>query len=83
MGLRARTRKLPRTPYGGAQITRSVEGTDDGDAGLRELRRGGADLETLARVVGRVRANIEQVIEGKPDVVIVGARRCCSPRVTS
>lgn len=29
----------------------------------------GADLETLARVVGRVRANIERVIEGKPDVV--------------
>ena len=30
---------------------------------------GGADLETLARVVHRVRANIERVIEGKPDVV--------------
>jgi MoxR-like ATPase len=30
---------------------------------------GGADLDTLARVVGRVRANIEHVIEGKPDVV--------------
>ncbi|WP_439331867.1 AAA family ATPase [Nocardioides flavescens] len=29
----------------------------------------GADLETLARVVGRVRANIERVIEGKADVV--------------
>ncbi|MGB0098800.1 MAG: AAA family ATPase, partial [Nocardioides sp.] len=29
----------------------------------------GADLQTLARVVGRVRANIERVIEGKPDVV--------------
>jgi MoxR-like ATPase len=29
----------------------------------------GADLDTLARVVGRVRANIERVIEGKPDVV--------------
>jgi MoxR-like ATPase len=29
----------------------------------------GADLETLARVVGRVRTNIERVIEGKPDVV--------------
>src|SRR5213076_521692 len=27
------------------------------------------DLETLARVVGRVRTNIERVIEGKPDVV--------------
>jgi MoxR-like ATPase len=30
---------------------------------------GGADLETLARVVGRIRANIEKVIEGKPDLV--------------
>ncbi|MFC6285597.1 AAA family ATPase [Nocardioides sp. GCM10027113] len=30
---------------------------------------GGADLETLARVTGRIRANIESVIEGKPDVV--------------
>jgi MoxR-like ATPase len=30
---------------------------------------GGADLETLARVVGRVRGNVERVIEGKPDVV--------------
>ncbi len=30
---------------------------------------GGADLETLSRVVSRVRTNIEKVIEGKPDVV--------------
>ena len=30
---------------------------------------GGADLETLARVVGRIRTNIEKVIEGKADVV--------------
>ncbi len=30
---------------------------------------GGADLQTLSRVVGRIRANIETVIEGKPDVV--------------
>jgi MoxR-like ATPase len=28
-----------------------------------------ADLETLARVVGAVRGNVERVIEGKPDVV--------------
>jgi len=34
-----------------------------------DTQTGGADLETLARVVGRVRANIERVIEGKPDVV--------------
>jgi MoxR-like ATPase len=30
---------------------------------------GGADLETLSRVVDRVRTNVEKVIEGKPDVV--------------
>jgi MoxR-like ATPase len=30
---------------------------------------GGADLETLGRVVGQVRTNVERVIEGKPDVV--------------
>jgi MoxR-like ATPase len=30
---------------------------------------GGADLETLSRVVDRVRTNVETVIEGKPDVV--------------
>ena len=29
----------------------------------------GADLGTLARVADQVRANIERVIEGKPDVV--------------
>ena len=29
----------------------------------------GADLETLTRVVTRVRENVERVIEGKPDVV--------------
>ncbi|WP_248582147.1 MoxR family ATPase [Nocardioides sp. InS609-2] len=29
----------------------------------------GADLDTLSRVTGRVRHNIEKVIEGKPDVV--------------
>ena len=34
-----------------------------------ESAAGTADLETLARVVGRVRENIERVIEGKPDVV--------------
>ncbi|MFC5178936.1 AAA family ATPase [Nocardioides taihuensis] len=30
---------------------------------------GAADLETLSRVVDRIRSNIERVIEGKPDVV--------------
>jgi MoxR-like ATPase len=36
---------------------------------IQDAADGGADLETLARVIGRVRANIEHVIEGKPDVV--------------
>ncbi|HYO41100.1 MAG TPA: MoxR family ATPase [Nocardioidaceae bacterium] len=31
-------------------------------------RSGGADLDTLARVTGRIRASIEKVIEGKPEV---------------
>ena len=30
---------------------------------------GGADLETLSRVVERVRSNVKKVIEGKPDVI--------------
>ncbi len=30
---------------------------------------GSADLETLTRVIARIRGNIEQVIQGKPDVV--------------
>jgi MoxR-like ATPase len=33
------------------------------------LSTDGADLETLARVADRVRANIDRVIEGKPEVV--------------
>jgi MoxR-like ATPase len=45
----------------------AVESTGGPAAG--GVHRGGADLETLARVVGRVRANIEKVIEGKADVV--------------
>ncbi|GAA1769297.1 MoxR family ATPase [Nocardioides hankookensis] len=39
------------------------------DSSVGGVATGGADLETLARVVGRVRTNIERVIEGKPDVV--------------
>ena len=39
------------------------------NAGAAPAAGGGADLETLARVVTRVRHNIERVIEGKPDVV--------------
>jgi MoxR-like ATPase len=38
--------------------------SDDTDSGS-----GAADLDTLARVAGRVRASIEKVIEGKPEVV--------------
>jgi MoxR-like ATPase len=37
--------------------------------GLTGTTTPGADLETLARVVGRVRTNIEKVIEGKSDLV--------------
>ncbi|WP_372727289.1 AAA family ATPase [Nocardioides sp.] len=36
---------------------------------MGDPRAATADLETLSRVVARVRANIERVIEGKPDVV--------------
>ena len=39
-----------------------IEGRIEGAAG-------GADLETLKRVVGQIRGNIDSVIEGKPDVV--------------
>jgi MoxR-like ATPase len=42
----------------------STEGRPPGGA-----HRGGADLETLSRVVKRVGDNIERVIEGKADVV--------------
>ena len=41
----------------------------DGEGPHVDTPSGGADLETLARVVGRIRGNIERVIEGKPDVV--------------
>ena len=40
---------------------------DIGDPAPRG-RDGGADLDTLARVSGRIRASIEKVIEGKPEV---------------
>ena len=39
------------------------------ETGHGAVPQDGADLETLNRVVSRVRANIEKVIEGKPDVV--------------
>jgi MoxR-like ATPase len=40
-----------------------------GPAGHRAFERGAvSELDTLARVTGRVRASIEKVIEGKPDV---------------
>jgi MoxR-like ATPase len=34
----------------------------------RSAHSGGADLDTLGRVTGRIRASIEKVIEGKPEV---------------
>ena len=43
--------------------------TAGGPAGRTGDKAAVADLETLTRVAGRVRANIERVIEGKPDVV--------------
>jgi len=45
-------------------VVDEVEGPD-----VESPTAGGADLETLSRVVDRVRTNIEKVIEGKPDVV--------------
>ncbi len=39
------------------------------DPTLETPSAGGADLETLSRVTRRVQANIEKVIEGKPDVI--------------
>ncbi|WP_372733307.1 AAA family ATPase [Nocardioides sp.] len=42
---------------------------DHGERGSRVAEPVGADLETLSRVVERVRANIEKVIEGKTEVV--------------
>ena len=46
---------------------------DTGDTGTAAARqdgpgRDGADLDTLARVTGRIRKSIETVIEGKPEV---------------
>jgi MoxR-like ATPase len=46
---------------------------DTGDTGTAAARqdgpgRDGADLDTLARVTGRIRRSIETVIEGKPEV---------------
>jgi MoxR-like ATPase len=45
-------------------VTSTGAQTHDGTTGAG----GGADLDTLARVSGRVRAGIEKVIEGKPEV---------------
>ena len=68
MGLTAQHRARGGGP--GARV--SVPGA--AERGQRELsprgpsRGGGADLDTLARVTGRIRASIEKVIEGKPEV---------------
>jgi MoxR-like ATPase len=45
-------------------------GADTGPAAARQdgPGRDGADLDTLARVTGRIRKSIETVIEGKPEV---------------
>ena len=50
-------------------MARHDEGHDERrDTGPGQIANG-ADLETLDAVVGRVRSNIERVIEGKPEVV--------------
>lgn len=41
----------------------------DSVAGRHTAPGGVPDLETLTRVTGRIRTNVEKVIEGKPDVV--------------
>jgi MoxR-like ATPase len=46
---------------------RSTNGSS-GAAGRSRARSGGADLDTLGRVTGRIRDSIEKVIEGKPEV---------------
>jgi MoxR-like ATPase len=46
-------------------VTSTGAQTHDGSTGPAG---GGADLDTLARVTGRVRTGIEKVIEGKPEV---------------
>ncbi len=43
-------------------------GAGPGSAAARSVRSGGADLDTLGRVTHRIRASIEKVIEGKPEV---------------
>jgi MoxR-like ATPase len=48
-------------------VTSTGSETHGGRAGARGSG-GGADLDTLARVTNRVRAGIETVIEGKPEV---------------
>ena len=62
-------RRFPSTTTVGTQRWPVTGPAGHGEGTTWTLQTGGADLETLARVVGRVRANIERVIEGKPDVV--------------
>ena len=50
-------------------MTSTHEATAGSDPqGRSPANGGGADLDTLARVSGKVRASIEKVIEGKPEV---------------
>ena len=46
-----------------------THGADTRSNGAGTATAAAADLETLGNVVARVRANVERVIEGKPDVV--------------
>ncbi|MGD3916111.1 AAA family ATPase, partial [Xanthomonas citri pv. citri] len=47
-------------------VTSTYEGTDNVTTGFSEQA---PDLDTVRRVTGAVRQNIERVIAGKPDVV--------------
>ena len=82
-------RRTGRRRAGRRDEARGAREADGGASGLQPDwqrpeadARGGADLETLARVAERIRASVERVIEGKPEVVPARPGRCCSPRVT-
>jgi MoxR-like ATPase len=67
--------RAPGTTGAGRQAGRpfeekedSVTSTHEGAATHGPSADSGADLDTLARVSGRVRTSIEKVIEGKPEV---------------
>jgi MoxR-like ATPase len=58
----------PGQDSGTAQDDARATSRSSGVASRSGTRSGGADLDTLGRVTGRIRASIEKVIEGKPEV---------------